>query len=425
MTRPLPEEILAEWSAADPGSDLAGWQDGIRRYESGNLAEQADVDEAAELMCAGLARFVAGQSLSLPQGWSGESPESAVARTIWNVMTATLPGATAGLTAESGRRMRLALAAMRRCGYQPQDLGGNGFMAALFDARTRQFMTEALEGCPGIAGTAASVDLAGWFSAAKLPAPGPIVPSTSTVPAQGVVVADRQPGKSSGESSVRRTAAGAAAAWGMVKNTASQAQQHVNPVLLQHGVDAVQDALLESKVAKIDKKTGKLKVRKLGVAKAAIRPGQTVRQAIDGAAVGDRLRSYNETIGALPAASSVEEFGSYPSKRDYLRDWTRRLIVAGGVTPTGSLIDNYTNAAAYGICSQVFIPLGASRGISDVSQYFHPNPAPAGTAQETFDALYLKVAPSRAGQQYVNEQIVAFLNSVRDQWTQRIRGQHG
>jgi hypothetical protein len=58
------------------------------------------------------------------------------------------------------------------------------------------------------------------------------------------------------------------------------------------------NALIESKVAKIDKKTGKLKVRKLGVAKAAIRPRQTVRQAMDGAALGDSSPS------STPAATS-------------------------------------------------------------------------------------------------------------------------
>ena len=194
---------------------------------------------------------------------------------------------------------------------------------------------------------------------------------------------------------------------------------------MQHGVEAVQDALIESKVAKVDKRTGKIKVRKLGVAKAVIRPGQTVRKAIDGAAVGDRLKSYNETVNALPAANTREEFASYPIKRDFLRDWARRLLVAAEVAPTGPLIDSYTNAAAYGICSHVFIPLGAPRGISDISQYFHPDPVPAGTAQETFDALYLKVAPTPAHRRDADQQIVDFLNSSRDPWVKRIRQQCG
>lgn len=247
----------------------------------------------------------------------------------------------------------------------------------------------------------------------------PPVAAPETLDARALAGPAGSPGEAA---SVRRTSA-AAAAW--VMNTARQAQQHVNPALLQHGVEAVQDALTESRLAKVDKKTGKLKVRKLGVAKAAIRPGQTVRKAIDGAAVGDRLKTYNETVRALPASSSPEEFASYPSKRDFLRDWARRLVVAAQVVPTGHLIDSYANAAAHGICSHVFIPLGAARGISDVSQYFHPDPVPAGPAQQTFDALYLKVAPSPAQRQDADQQITAFLNSIRDQWVKNIRQQHG
>jgi len=85
------------------------------------------------------------------------------------------------------------------------------------------------------------------------------------------------------------------------------------------------------------------------VAKAAIRPGQTVRKAIDGAAVGDRLKAYNETMRALPAASSPEKFASYPLKRDFLRNWARPPVVAAQVIPTGFLIDSYANAAAHGM----------------------------------------------------------------------------
>ena len=51
-------------------------------------------------------------------------------------------------------------------------------MAALFDAGARQFMTYALEGCPGSTSTTA-VDLASWFSFAEPATPGLIMPSAS------------------------------------------------------------------------------------------------------------------------------------------------------------------------------------------------------------------------------------------------------
>ena len=398
MFRPSVAEILTEWTMADIGSDLARWHEGLGRYESGTLAHRDEVDEAAELMCNGLTHFLAGEPVTI--GWAGEPPETTIARTIRDVLTATLPGDAAALSAGSARRLRLALAAVRRCGYQAEDLGGNGYMRGFFDAGNRQLMAHALASSPGISGTVVSADLPSWFSEAE---PGP--------------------GDRSDTASTRRVSAATAATW--AKNAARQAHQHVNPVLLQHSVEAIQDALIESKVAKVDRKTGKLKVRKTGIARAAIRPGQTVRKAIDGAAVGDRLKSYNEAVRALPAANSPAEFASYPVKRDFLRDWARRLIVAAEVTPTGPLVDSYANAAAQGVCSQVFIPLGAARGISDISQYFHPDPVPSGTAQEIFDALYLKVAMSQTQQHDADQQITAFLNASRDQWIKRIRQQHG
>jgi hypothetical protein len=390
MLRYSVREILAEWAMADSGSDRNRWLDSLARYESGALIGRDQIDEAAELMCAGLTHFVAGEPV--PADWAGESPETTLARTIWHVLAVCLRDGGAGLSASSARRLRLALAAIRQCGYQARDLGGDGFLEGFFDSRNRELMASVLTNGPGMSGPVTAADLDAWFSGSE--------PS--------------DPSEPSDSPSGRKTSAATAAAW--LVNSARQAQQHVNPVLLQQGVEAVQDALIESKVAKVDRKTGKLKVRKLGVAKAALRPGQTVRKAIDGAAVGERLKSYNEIVGALPPPVSPEEFASYPSKRDFLRDWARRLVVAADVAPSGQLIDSYANAAARDICSHVFIPFGAARGISDIG---------SGASQETFDVLYLKAAPTPAQRRDADQQITAFLNSVRDQWVKHIRQQHG
>jgi hypothetical protein len=71
-------------------------------------------------------------------------------------------------------------------------------------------------------------------------------------------------------------------------------KENVNPVMIQHGIESLQGALTEAKVAKVDKKTGKIRVKKLGVAKAALRPRKTLRRAIDGASIVDHLKSFNE-----------------------------------------------------------------------------------------------------------------------------------
>jgi len=44
----------------------------------------------------------------------------------------------------------------------------------------------------------------------------------------------------------------------------------------------MQSALTESGIAKVDKKTGKVRLKKLGLVKAAVRPEKTVRRAIRG-----------------------------------------------------------------------------------------------------------------------------------------------
>jgi hypothetical protein len=227
-----------------------------------------------------------------------------------------------------------------------------------------------------------------------------------------------------------------ASRWDAVRNRARQAQQHVNPVALQHGIESVHGALTEARLAKVDKDTGRLKIRKLGVAQAALRPAKAMRQVIDGAAVYEHLRAYNESArpgpqgaagsdsqaGGPDAGNSPAEFASYQSKRDYLRDWARLLVVASAVAPTEALITEHANMAAAGIGLMVFLRLGAPRGITDLGQFFRPGPMPGGTPLETFDVLYAKVVKSQIGQQAVDEGIIALLNSSWNDWRQGIRG---
>jgi hypothetical protein len=419
-TGPSVDQILAEWTIADPGADLARWQEGMDRYEAGSL-NGARLDEAAELMCAALTHYVAGASIIT--GWADESPERAVARTIWNVFVATLGGGSkSGLSADSNRRLRLALAAARRGGYQPADLGGTDFMARFFDGGSRRLMALALSGPPDGAGVA-SVNLISWFTSRNPVMPTPVPPGEKS---SSTAKPDESPAKGP---------AAAGSKWDTVKDRARQAQQHVNPVALQHGIEVVQGALIEANVAKVHKKTGKLKIKKLGIAKAALRPASTMRKAIDGASLTEHLKTYNDSSRSAPrgkpssdaeagrpiAASSPAEFASYGSKRDYLRDWARRLVVAAGVPPTEPLVMEHANMAAVGIGFTVFLGLGAPRGISDLSQYFGDGKMPEGTPLDTFDALYTNVSQAEAGQQAVDERIVAFLYSIWDDWIEGIR----
>jgi hypothetical protein len=290
---PLAAQIAAEWVITDPVGDLARWREGMRAYEAGSLDDGAAMGAAAELMCAGLAHYVADGTVI--GNTEGESPETAVAQTSWNVLVATLHGGGAQPLSEgSARCLRLALAAVRRGGFQVEDLGGNGLMAEMFDNDSRAVMAAALSGLPAREGESL-VQLARWFTG-----------QTASKPVLTVAAARSdaaQPGATSGDG--RKTAAGSRLR--DLRNRAQQARQYVNPVALQHGIEAVQGALTGAQVAKVDR-AGNLKIRKFGVAKAALRPSKTLRRALDGAALADRLKAYNQQVygvGSGPPAADT------------------------------------------------------------------------------------------------------------------------
>jgi hypothetical protein len=93
-------------------------------------------------------------------------------------------------------------------------------------------------------------------------------------------------------------------AWDAMKGHARQARQHINPLALQHGIESVQGAITGAGVAKIDKNTGRMKIKKTGIARAAIQPTRALRRAAEGAALSERLKAYNESQAARAQAGS-------------------------------------------------------------------------------------------------------------------------
>lgn len=289
-TGPSFAQIVAEWIITDPVGDSALWREGMCRYEAGSLDDGAAMGEAAELMCAALTHYVADGTAIGDIG--GESPDTALEQTIWNVLVATLYGGGGKpLSAGSAKCLRLALAGVRRGGFQAEDLGGNGLMAEVFDDGSRALMTAALSGLPAPEGEA-PVQLTRWFTSQAASKPRAATRSSGTtqhgaaLPGEGV--------------------ASAGSRWGALRKRAQDAREHVNPLVLQHGIEAIQGALTEAQVAKMDK-AGKLKIRKFGVAKAAVRPSRTLRRAIDGAALTEHLKAYNQQVSAKAAAGEGPE----------------------------------------------------------------------------------------------------------------------
>lgn len=67
------------------------------------------------------------------------------------------------------------------------------------------------------------------------------------------------------------------------KPTWSSKFPHVDADSVKKGAHVALGALEGSGLTKVDRKTGEVKVKKLGVAKAALRPAKTFRKAINGA----------------------------------------------------------------------------------------------------------------------------------------------
>jgi hypothetical protein len=117
---PTVAQVLAEWDSGSPAADLSRWREGIARYDAASLENRVEMRASAELMCAALTNYLRGNDI-----FTG-SPHTAgaLAQTIWNVLVASLLGNDQSTwDAQVERHVRLALAAARHAGLQPESLG--------------------------------------------------------------------------------------------------------------------------------------------------------------------------------------------------------------------------------------------------------------------------------------------------------------
>jgi len=331
-TGPSSEQIVSEWIIGDPVGDSARWWDGIRRYEAASLDDGAAMGEAAELMCAALAYYVADGTMI--GDIEDESPETTVKQTIWNVLVATLYGGVGQpLSANSAKCLRLALAAARRGGYQAQDLGGNGLMAEMFDDDTSGLMTDALSGLPAHPDDI-PVQLTRWFTSQAASKPLLVTPAVRTSDTMQPDVASPGEGAVSAESR-----------WGALRKRAQEARQYVHPLVLQHGIEAIQGALTEAQIAKRDK-AGKLKIRKFGAAKAALRPSKTLRRALEGAALPEHLKTFNQQVYGKGVDSPDHERAT-PDIQSNRGEPTMASVAGWYADPTGKAELRYWDGSAW------------------------------------------------------------------------------
>jgi hypothetical protein len=164
---PTDAQILDEWEPGPDADDLARWQEGMARYDAAPVENRSEMRASAELMCAALTHYLQGGNvLAGRPDMAGE-----LTQTIWNVMVASLLGnneQTWNATAE--RHVRLALAAVRRAGLQPEALGGRGTFGALFEDRGNQMLMQAAIWDLARSGPK-SFTLRNWFAAAPADRP--------------------------------------------------------------------------------------------------------------------------------------------------------------------------------------------------------------------------------------------------------------
>jgi hypothetical protein len=148
---PRDAEIVAEWVFDDPGQDLTRWREGLARFAEADRSDTAELRASAYLMCDVLKSCVIGDPIV--------EDDNQIIETVGNVLAALLHGAADDWQEDDEKVVRLALAVARRFGVQPEELGGNGELDALFyDSLDRMRMAMS------IAQSKWSCDLSAWFA---------------------------------------------------------------------------------------------------------------------------------------------------------------------------------------------------------------------------------------------------------------------
>ena len=276
---PTVSEILSEWTLDDVDVATKTWTHGLERYKDNDLENRIEMVLAADEMGVALAWFLSRRSEG--RDASALLPDADVVVIAWNVLVAALGGDSEELiTSGVDRPLRATVTVVRELGCQSHQLGGSGLMAEIFEDSGSCSLIERALGLWSRSDSGEPLSLQTWFEGKpktkpRLSLPEPIEESGDQ-PASMSASAESKFGKSKLLGSARATL------------------QKVDPATIQHGLDSMHGALTASKVAKTDRKTGKLRIKKTGLVRAAIRPGKTIRKAIDGAAISDHFRSMAE-----------------------------------------------------------------------------------------------------------------------------------
>ncbi len=119
------DSIRGEWPVGelDADNDLAAWRAGQRVYEAND--DYRSMMQAGALMCQALQHELYGQGIL-----AGSDLPETVHSVLFASITAPPDGWT--LTDQASRQIRLAMTVMKKHGWQPAAMGGNGAMERPF-----------------------------------------------------------------------------------------------------------------------------------------------------------------------------------------------------------------------------------------------------------------------------------------------------
>jgi hypothetical protein len=129
----------------------------------------------------------------------------------------------------------------------------------------------------------------------------------------------------------------------------------------------------------------------------------------------------SEAMNKVTETSARPSVSTAPSKAGALREWAADVVKASGVDFTTERVEEHANMAAGGIQFLVFLRLGAPLGISDLRQFYYPDPMPERTPIAAFDDLYSRVIARVGGAELVDQGID---DALADAWSEFVRGCH-
>jgi hypothetical protein len=132
-----------------------------------------------------------------------------------------------------------------------------------------------------------------------------------------------------------------------------------------------------------------------------------------------RNPAFNAPAPTMPPVQPSVSTAS--SKAGALREWAAGVVKDAGVSLTAERVEEHANMAAGSIRFMVFLQLGAPLGISDLQQFYYPDPMPELSPIAGFEDLYSRVIARVGGAELVDQGIDEVLANARPEFVRGCR----